>query len=165
MVSKYDLGLTTLRTTTVYDATEDATVTPTGRYKIIVMETCAHLCHRALRNLFGHHRISLRFCLFMLWLPYDYHHGSVETVTVSTTGSAVGSTPTCGAVREPCGNDRGQCLSEIGNGQDTNGLFCRLSDCPSDGNQCESSSQCPDGQICSSEGATCSFFSCADQVV
>jgi hypothetical protein len=37
---------------------------------------CANLCHRALRNLFVRDRISLRLCLFMLWLLYGYHHSS-----------------------------------------------------------------------------------------
>jgi hypothetical protein len=88
----------------------------------------------------------------------------VETVTVSTTESAVGSTPTCGAVRDVCADSRGLCLYSVENGEIETDFVCGTYDCPINGNECESSSDCAAGQECTSAGAICSFFSCADVV-
>jgi hypothetical protein len=158
-------GLTTIRTTTVYDATADGTVYPTGLYDTIVMATdvptyATGPCGTS-SSVIESRYASACSCF---GFPATTITAPVETVTVSTTESAVGSTPTCGAVRDTCADDRGLCQYSIEDGEIESGpLVCATYECPNE-NECESATDCAAGQMCVSAGAICGTFSCADLV-
>jgi hypothetical protein len=152
------------RTTTIYDATTDATVYPTGTTDMTVQATDVPSYASAPCGTTSP-AVSSRYAsaCSCFGFPATATTAPAETVTVSTTGPVPTSLCAGKGAGDECTNatgTNGLCQYDV----DTDyNLICADSNCPAK-STCSHASDCASGQRCVNGGAFCSTNSCEDVV-
>jgi hypothetical protein len=157
------LELTVSRTKTVYDASADATVLPTGPTDTVVHNTVvpsyASKPCGVTESVVASRYASACSCAGYTKTTVT---APTSTVTISTTVTSTGKpAPTCNFIRQECAGNRGFCqYNVVNNTPDWSDLICaKLTSCSYE-NLCKSSADCAAGEACVQAGAFCSINNC-----
>jgi len=151
-------------TTTIYDASSDATVFPTGTTDMTVQATEVPSYASAPCGTTSP-AVSSRYAsaCSCFGFPATATTAPAETVTVSTTGPVPTSLCAGAGPGDECTSASGAigaCQYDVDT--DSN-LVCAIYNCPNE-DLCRSATDCASGQRCVNAGALCSTNSCEDLV-